>query len=152
MATIAWYNWTAWAILALLTMGSLKIADVPVYYCDLEDKSLTCIFLKDNDKTCVEPLMVDGKWTWKGDRCQVGYEYGNWTLVGSIKDTINLEVGVCVDPIGDEVIYQDGFKTIASNPEFQTLKPTIHYNAKLIKKDDLCYAVGNCITPLSICE
>jgi len=151
MATKAWYYWTAIAILSLLTMGSLRLSDVPVYHCELEGSYKRCIFLKDNDKTCVQPLMINGSWTWKGDRCQKGYNYGNWTLVGDISNTINIKIKKCVNDEGETADIFSNARIMSRYNNISVVKPTMFRNARFIKKNDNCYVVGNCISALSSC-
>lgn len=76
-----WYHYTAELMLLLFITGTIAVTDLPNYYCDVEDKFKGCMFLKDNNATCVFPINVAGNnWTYAGDRCQAGQTRSTWQL------------------------------------------------------------------------
>lgn len=76
-----WYHWTAYFMLLLFSSGILAVSDLPKYYCDKENSFKRCMFLRDNNATCVYVIQqVNGSWSSAGDRCQKGYSRGTWQL------------------------------------------------------------------------
>lgn len=129
MAKKYWYHWTAELMLLLFITGTIAISDLPNYYCPVEDKFLGCMFLKDNNATCVYPIQLqNGSFTYAGDRCQRGQSRATWQLTeGFVRIPIDVR-----DPVLAELKYN-------------IQRPIVMTNAKVFKdtKDKL-YVEGFC--------
>lgn len=129
-----WYHWTAELMLLLFITGTLAVSDLPQYYCDMEDSIKGCMFLKDNNQTCVYPVQsVDGNWSSLGDRCQKGYTRGTWQLT---EDFVRIPVDVkALESLGQA---------------YSIERPIVMTQAKVLKdtKDNL-YVEGFCQSSVS---
>lgn len=131
-----WYHYTAIILLGLLNVGTFTVAELPTYYCDMEDSVRSCLFLKDNGQTCVYPFQInneelsDGEeFASAGDRCQKGYTRGIWEPTDNFV-RIPTEL--------------DGKVT-------EVNKPIIMYNAKVTKDlENIQYIEGYCTSSIEV--
>ena len=129
-----WYHWTAELMLLLFITGTIAVSDLPNYYCDMEDKFRGCMFLKDNNQTCVYPINTQGNnWTYAGDRCQRGYTRGTWHLTEDF-----VRIPVTIDRAG------------IKNQYYEVDRPIIMTQAKVLRDTgDKLYIEGYCQSSIS---
>lgn len=116
-------------MLLLFVTGTIAISDLPNYYCAQEDTFKGCMFLKDNNATCVFPFQnVNGSFDYAGDRCQRGQDRGTWELTS---DFVRI-------PVSSDRIALDSDK-------FHVQRPVVMTQAKVLKdtRDNL-YVEGYC--------
>ena len=129
-----WYHYTAIAMLILFNFGTLTVSDLPTYYCDLEDSVKPCMFLKDNNQTCVYPFNGEGGvMESAGDRCQKGYTRGTWKFLDNY-------VRLPVDP-----------NSLDSESTFDIQRPIIMTDAEVLRDlDGRKYVEGHCTSTVII--
>ena len=126
-----WYHYVTEIMLGLVLIGVITVSDLPTYYCDKEDTIRSCLYLKDNNQTCVYAFQSEGDTEYEsaGDRCQKGYTRGIWELTDNF-------IRIPTDLSGEIT---------------EVERPIIMYNAKVTKDlDNVQYIEGYCTSTLEI--
>ena len=131
--TIPWTTHATYIFIGLLACGAISLANVPQYYCSVEDKVMPCVFTDGTNLTCYTPFRDDnGNWSVTGDRCQSGRNYGKWVKV----ETFTKLPAPSID--GKEV---------------EVMKPTIFTGAHIYKTSDgKLYVEGYCYSPMEVLQ
>ena len=145
----AWYHWTANAILVMLLAGYITIDNIPIYECPVGNVQKHCMFLKDNNITCAEPVPTDSGWSWKGIKCGNNPAIAQWEQINEGKE-VNLKyTGTCTNINGEEVRIRNKASLIEDRINITAEKRVIFTNAKIIEKNNINYVIGECVAKLT---